>query len=305
MLVKGFLGLKTMKRIYELLLGVVGVAAIARSTATRFVSGGQSRYGFRAIFLGQPLEPESAIYSQGSATDQQGVPSAGEHSPGNVSPQSVERGSFPIIAAAPGSLLQLRSESEADESGEPEGTEESSTSTSSAEPRGASEKPTTSESAQEAASEGEKETRATVKEPQNEVKSSEAESSKATGTEEGENAHDEETISIQPQVSQKTPTDSEKGAAEEHSQKPEHAESEVNKTVGTTEPLAGPPAGTAGGKGDEFDALIRRLQQLLKASKGKELYAKLSTMMDLHGNVLIATMTSLPSSVCWRKAAHC
>lgn len=265
----------------------VGVSTWGRATAHS--QRRQLRYGSRAgLVLKQGSEPRQAVSEsiENTAPTHQDASSNGILDDGflNAWDSVVTLHAQPVVPQQ-GSLLQTHSEAEEEESEDAE--ERASGSASSSQTDREKEK---SESPGEEVppSDKEKQIEGVAKGEHDETSSNWAASMKHSSKDDGESSTLQEGQAHTKPASQTMQSSSEQKGGEGSLQQ---------KQVGN--PAAGPGdkaeemahEAAAGGiheESTEFERLIGRLRSLLKASKGKELFSRLMTMIDLHGNELVA-----------------
>ncbi|KAL8429846.1 hypothetical protein ACSSS7_006294 [Eimeria intestinalis] len=266
----------TMRGIRKYFLGVIGLGVSVWGATATFVARRQLRYGFRP---GEALQPDSsAAYSKrhSSFPGHHAALSPELFGEGDLSSHGGPVALWPPTEASAPSLLQLQSEAEEEDTSEAEG-EEKETFTTEAH---GDHKPTGSEDVE--TSDSEKHGDDESKEHHTHVSSKEthkAYSKEASGgenAEEGQKAH-----SDHEERESKTSSTSEKETQETHEPKHEKKNKDGDHHVISKETEA--HSSEAEGNSDShFDAVLARLRNLLKASAGKKLFARLTTMLDLH-----------------------
>ncbi|KAL8275780.1 hypothetical protein Esti_000343 [Eimeria stiedai] len=252
-------------------VGVIGLGVSVRGAIGTFVARRQLRYGFRP---GEALQHDSsAAYfdRQASFPSQHAVLSPELFAEGDVSIHGDRVALWPPSEASGPSLLQLQSEAEEEDTSEATDSEEKETSTTEAHGDHIS---TLSEAA-ENPNDRQKHDDADSKEVHNHVSSNETQKANkepagGEADEEEEKAHSNHETETKTSSSSEKETlkhaQEKKGTDGGHQGNSEEAQS--SEAEGNLEP--------------HFDAILSRLRALLKASAGKKLFAKLTTMIDLH-----------------------
>lgn len=289
-----------MKGIYGVLCAALGLAATGRGRATTFIARDQPPYDSGIGGSQEQIFQYGGSQSSGhAAPESQGLLShEGLHQNSRLRrPGSGMTWRSPPLVTPQGSLVQVQSESEEAESAEEEDAGDRSASTK--ESHGGTEKPTPPDDA-EVASEHQKHSDGTPKEDSTEETAKETADGKLSTSEEGKpEASDQETsLHTKNEAISKSHAETEKERVEPAAHGAEKAKTDVSKNTKNKETLArGPEARLASPEPSDFDALMSRLRPLLLASKGKELFAKLMTILDLHGNTQTVGVVALSTLV--------